>query len=89
MLLVLMVTSKGIAGVPRASLVVVAATLGSFNIPEAGILILIGVDQFFDMARAATNVYGNALATTVIGHWEHEEVAPSEDMLPIEEPQTA
>ncbi len=89
MLLVLMVTSKGIAGVPRASLVVVAATLGSFNIPEAGILILMGIDQFFDMARAATNVYGNALATTVIGHWEHEEVAPSEDMLPIEEPQRA
>jgi Na+/H+-dicarboxylate symporter len=89
MLLTLMVTSKGIAGVPRASLVVIAATLSSFNIPEAGVLLIMGVDQFLDMARSATNVFGNSLATTVIAHWEHEETAPSPDLLPIEEPQTA
>jgi Na+/H+-dicarboxylate symporter len=89
MLLTLLVTSKGIAGVPRASLVVIAATVSSFGIPEAGILLLMGVDTFLDMARSATNVLGNSLATTVIAHWEHEEVAPATDLLPIEEPQLA
>ena len=59
MLLVLMITSKGIAGVPRASLVVIAATLSQFNLPEAGVLLILGVDHFLDMARSATNVYGN------------------------------
>jgi Na+/H+-dicarboxylate symporter len=88
MLLTLLVTSKGIAGVPRASLVVIAATVSSFGIPEAGILLLMGVDAFLDMARSATNVLGNSLATTVIAHWEHEEVAPAADLLPIE-PQSA
>jgi len=72
MLLVLMLTSKGIAGVPRASLVVVAATLGQFNIPEAGILLLLGIDQFLDMGRSATNVVGNSIATTVVAKWEKE-----------------
>ena len=67
MLLLLMLTSKGMAGVPRASLVVIAATLASFNIPEAGLLLIIGIDQFLDMGRSATNVIGNTLATAVVG----------------------
>jgi Na+/H+-dicarboxylate symporter len=72
MLLVLMITSKGIAGVPRASLVVIAATLSQFNLPEAGVLLILGVDHFLDMARSATNVLGNGLATAVISKWEGE-----------------
>jgi Na+/H+-dicarboxylate symporter len=70
MLLVLMITSKGIAGVPRASLVVIAATLGFFKIPEAGLLLIIGIDHFLDMGRSATNVVGNAVASAVIAKWE-------------------
>ncbi|MCC2976102.1 dicarboxylate/amino acid:cation symporter [Sphingomonas sp. PL-96] len=70
MLLVLMVTSKGIAGVPRASLVVIAATLSMFKIPEAGLLLILAVDHFLDMGRTATNVIGNAIAATVIAKWE-------------------
>ena len=70
MLLTLMVTSKGMAGVPRASLVVIAATLSQFNIPEAGLLLLLGVDHFLDMARSATNVIGNSVATAVVSKWE-------------------
>jgi Na+/H+-dicarboxylate symporter len=76
MMAVLMLTSKGIAGVPRASLVVIAATLGQFNIPEAGLLLLIGVDHFLDMGRSATNVVGNSIATAIIAKWEGELVAP-------------
>ena len=72
MLLLLMITSKGMAGVPRASLVVIAATLTTFNLPEAGLLLILGVDQFLDMGRSATNVVGNAVATTVIAKWEKE-----------------
>ena len=70
MLLVLMVTSKGIAGVPRASLVVIAGTLSMFHIPEAGLLLLLGIDHLLDMGRSATNVVGNAVATTVVSKWE-------------------
>ena len=70
MLLTLMVTSKGMAGVPRASLVVIAATLAQFGIPEAGLLLLLGVDHFLDMARSATNVIGNSVATAVVSKWE-------------------
>jgi len=70
MLLLLMVTSKGMAGVPRASLVVIAATLATFNIPEAGLLLIMGIDQFLDMGRSATNVIGNSLATAVVAKWE-------------------
>ncbi|MDP4213956.1 MAG: dicarboxylate/amino acid:cation symporter [Bacteroidota bacterium] len=66
MLLVLMLTSKGIAGVPRASLVVIAGTLSMFHIPQQGLLLLVGIDQVLDMARSATNVVGNSLATAVI-----------------------
>jgi Na+/H+-dicarboxylate symporter len=72
MLLVLMLTSKGIAGVPRASLVVIAATLVSFNIPEAGIALLLGIDPILDMGRSATNVVGNSIATAVVSKWENE-----------------
>jgi Na+/H+-dicarboxylate symporter len=70
MLLLLMLTSKGMAGVPRASLVVIAATLSTFNIPEAGLLLIMGVDQFLDMGRSATNVVGNSVAAAVIAKWE-------------------
>lgn len=70
MLAVLLVSSKGIASVPRASLVVIAGTLGMFGIPEAGLLLILGVDQFLDMGRTATNVVGNAVAATVIAKWE-------------------
>ena len=70
MLLVLMITSKGMAGVPRASLVVIAATLSMFNIPEAGLLLILAVDHFLDMGRSATNVVGNAVASVVVAKWE-------------------
>ena len=82
MLATLMITSKGVAGVPRASLVVIAATLGQFNIPEAGLLMIMGIDTFLDMGRSATNVIGNSLATAVVAKWEGElgaEHAPSAD----------
>ena len=72
MLLVLMLTSKGIAGVPRASLVVIAGTLATFNIPEAGIALLLGIDPLLDMGRSATNVVGNSVATAVVSKWEGE-----------------
>jgi Na+/H+-dicarboxylate symporter len=71
MLLVLMITSKGIAGVPRASLVVIAATLNSFGIPEAGLLLLLGIDHLLDMGRSATNVVGNAVAAVAVSKWEN------------------
>jgi Na+/H+-dicarboxylate symporter len=73
MLFVLMLTSKGIAGVPRASLVVVAATCGMFKIPIEGIALILPIDHFCDMFRSGTNVIGNALATSVVGKWEKEE----------------
>jgi len=72
MVTILMLTSKGMAGVPRASLVVIAATLTQFNIPEAGLLLLFGVDHFLDMGRSATNVVGNSIATAVVSKWEDE-----------------
>ena len=72
MLMVLMLTSKGIAGVPRASLVVVAATCGMFKIPVEGIALILPIDHFCDMFRSATNVLGNAIATSVVGKWEKD-----------------
>ncbi|MGL3821367.1 dicarboxylate/amino acid:cation symporter [Sphingopyxis sp. R3-92] len=69
-LLTLMVTSKGIAGVPRASLVVITATLAQFGLPVEGVALILGIDQFLDMGRSATNVVGNAVATSVIAKWE-------------------
>ncbi len=70
MLLVLLFTSKGVAGVPRASLIVISATLSMFNIPEAGLLLLLGIDQILDMGRSATNVFGNSMASAVVSRWE-------------------
>lgn len=78
MLLILMLTSKGIAGVPRASLVVIAGTIATFNIPEAGLALLIGIDPLLDMGRSATNVIGNSLATAVVSKWEGELTGPGE-----------
>ena len=72
LLATLMITSKGIAGVPRASLVVIASTLSQFDIPEAGLLMIMGIDTFLDMGRSATNVIGNTLATSVVAKWEGE-----------------
>ena len=70
MLLFLMVTSKGMAAVPRASLVVIAATLAAFRLPEEGLLLIIAVDQFLDMGRSGTNIVGNSIATAVVAKWE-------------------
>jgi Na+/H+-dicarboxylate symporter len=78
MLLILMLTSKGMAGVPRASLVVIAATLNQFNIPEAGLLLILGVDTFLDMGRSATNAVGNSIASAVVAKWEGELLPPTE-----------
>jgi Na+/H+-dicarboxylate symporter len=72
MMFMLLITSKGMAGVPRASLVVIAGMLASFKIPEAGLLLLLGIDQLLDMGRSATNVIGNAVATAVVSKWEGE-----------------
>ena len=77
MLLVLMITSKGMAGVPRASLVVIAATMSMFRIPEAGLLLILAVDHFLDMGRSATNVVGNAVAASVVARWEGDLEPPS------------
>src|SRR6476620_8820882 len=76
MLLILMLTSKCIAGVPRASLVVIAATLNQFNIPEAGLLLILGVDVFLDMGRSATNAIGNSIASAAVAKWEGELLSP-------------
>jgi Na+/H+-dicarboxylate symporter len=78
MVLILMVTSKGMAGVPRASLVVIAAVMGHFHIPEAGLLLILAVDQFLDMGRSATNVIGNGVATAVVARWEGALLPPRE-----------
>jgi Na+/H+-dicarboxylate symporter len=81
MLATLMITSKGVAGVPRASLVVIASTLSQFGIPEAGLLMIMGIDTFLDMGRSATNVIGNSLATSVVAKWEGE-LAPEHALGP-------
>jgi proton glutamate symport protein len=77
MLLTLMLTSKGVAGVPRASLVILAGTLASYGLPLEGITLILGVDELMDMARTMTNVIGNCLATVVIAKWEGEFVEAS------------
>jgi len=86
MVAILMLTSKGIAGVPRASLVVVAATLAQFDIPEAGMLLLLGIDHFLDMGRSATNVVGNSIATAVVARWEGELRTPGSSSTVTEVP---
>jgi proton glutamate symport protein len=70
MVLTLMVTSKGVAGVPRASLVILLGTAASFGLPEWPILAILGIDELMDMARTSVNVIGNCLATLVVGRWE-------------------
>lgn len=80
MVLILMVTSKGMAGVPRASLVVIAAVMGHFHIPEAGLVLILAVDQFLDMGRSGTNVVGNAIAAAVVAKWEHARGEPRETL---------
>jgi proton glutamate symport protein len=72
MMLTLMLTSKGVAAVPRASLVILAGTLASFNLPLAGIAVILGVDELMDMARTTVNLVGNCLATAIMGRWEGE-----------------
>ena len=72
MLLTLMLTTKGIAAVPRASLVVLSGTLVTFGLPVEGIAVILGVDELMDMARTSTNVLGNCLATVVVARWEGE-----------------
>ena len=85
MLLTLMLTSKGVAGVPRASLVVIAATLHQFNLPEEGLLLILGIDTFLDMGRSATNVIGNSLATAVVAKWEGQLISDEDTASMIEE----
>ena len=70
MVFILMLTSKGVAGVPRASLVVLLGTLASFHLPVTGVILILGVDELMDMARTTINVIGNCLATVVIAKWE-------------------
>ena len=87
-LLTLMITSKGIAGVSRASIVVIAATLSMFKLPEAGILLILAIDHFLDMGRTATNVIGNSIATAVIAKTEaHQDDIPEtsaiEPLMPV------
>jgi Na+/H+-dicarboxylate symporter len=88
MLLLLMVTSKGIAGVPRASLVVISATLAYFKLPEAGLLLILAVDHLLDMGRSATNVVGNSVAAAVVGKWE-KQLGPSLDEADVTVPAEA
>jgi len=89
MLLTLMLTSKGVAGVPRASLVVIAATLSQFGLPEEGLLLILGIDTFLDMGRSATNVIGNSLATAVVAKWEGQLVLDADDVTMIGEMEPA
>jgi len=77
----LMITSKGVAGVPRASLVVILATLKQFGIPEAGLLLILGIDQFLDMGRSATNVIGNSIAAAAVAKFEGA-LGPATDETP-------
>jgi proton glutamate symport protein len=70
MMLTLMLTSKGVAGVPRASLVILAGTLATFKLPMEGVAVLLGIDAAMDMARTSVNVLGNCLATAVVAKWE-------------------
>jgi len=82
MMLALMVTSKGVAAVPRASLVILSGSLANFNLPLEGVAIILGVDALMDMARTSVNLVGNCLATVVMARWEGEFAeAPTEPLL--------
>jgi Na+/H+-dicarboxylate symporter len=88
-LLTLMISSKGVAAVPRASLVVITGTLAMFGLPVEGVAIILAIDQFLDMGRTATNVVGNAVATSVITKWEGQLSDPQAEMLgsgPVKSP---
>ena len=80
MMLTLMLTSKGVAGVPRASLVILAGTLATFNLPIEGIAVILGVDTLMDMARTSVNLLGNCLATAVVARWEGVDLAKAGEM---------
>jgi proton glutamate symport protein len=82
MMLTLMLTSKGVAAVPRASLVILSGTLAAFNLPLAGVTVILAVDELMDMARTTVNLVGNCLATAVMGRWEGELVIPDEAAIP-------
>jgi proton glutamate symport protein len=82
-----MLSSKGLAAVPRASLVVLAGTLAQFGLPLEGIAVILGVDELMDMARTATNVIGNCLATCVVARWEGEFRPEGEAATPIPVPE--
>jgi len=77
LLLLMMITSKGMAGVPRASLVVIAAALPYFNLPEAGLLLVLAVDHLLDMGRSGTNIVGNSVACVVVNAWDGRRPPPS------------
>ena len=83
MLLTLMLTSKGVAGVPRASLVILAGTLASYGLPLEGVTLILGVDELMDMARTMVNVIGNCLATVVVAKWEGEFAEASDQELEL------
>ena len=83
MMLTLMLTSKGVAGVPRAALVILAATLGSYGLPLEGVTLILGVDALMDMGRTMTNVVGNCLATVVVAKWEGEFVEATDQQLEL------
>jgi Na+/H+-dicarboxylate symporter len=80
--LLLMATTKGLAGVPRAAIAVIAATLQDFDLPESGMALILAVDYFLDMGRSATNMLGNAVAAAVVAHWEGESEVPSSPEIP-------
>ncbi len=84
MMLTLMLTSKGVAGVPRAALVILAGTLATFNLPLEGAAVLLGIDAVMDMARTSVNVLGNCLATAVIARWEGYRLEPATETLESE-----
>lgn len=75
MMLALMLTTKGVAAVPRASMVVLSATLTAFGLPLEGVVLIMGVDEFMDMARTSVNLFGNCVATAVVSHWEGEKLS--------------
>jgi proton glutamate symport protein len=83
MMLTLMLTSKGVAGVPRASLVILAGTLTRYNLPLEGIAMILGVDTLMDMGRTMMNVVGNCLASVVVAKWEGEFVEATDQQLEL------
>ena len=85
MMLTLMLTSRGVAGVPRASLVVLAGTLATFNLPVEGVAVILGVDTLMDMARTSVNLLGNCLATAVVARWEGVDLKAVEAMAEAQE----